>query len=125
MCPALGLGVLSVLGQCAHRCECGCDLLVQLLTICHDDERPVAPETPQDLLGKHDHREALPAPLGMPEHAKTALVLLQALDGLDGTVHPEDLMVFRDNLPQAATSILEEEEVLNQIEETARLARSS
>ncbi len=58
----------------------------------------------------------------MPEDAEAPAVLLQLLDGLDGAVDAEHLVVFGGHLPQPTPSVLEEQEVLDEIEEACRLA---
>src|SRR5665213_2639543 len=107
------LAVFDELGECPGSSECPGNLLVQLLPVGDDDERPVATKTPQHLFGKHHHRKTLATALRMPEDAKSALVLSDLLYRFDGTVHPEHLMILGDDLAQPAPHIIEQKEALN------------
>ena len=122
MNAALGLALVDVLCERSDRSECVGKLLIKLLSIRDKHERPVTAEPTQHLLGEHGHRQALAAALRMPEDAETALVRRDFLDGLDGTVDAEDLVIFCEHLAEAATRILEQQEALDQIEEAYGLA---
>ena len=89
---------LFVFQHCSCVGEVAVDLAVQVVTVGDDHERPVAGNLPQHLLGEEDHRIALAGTLRVPEHAELALVLLDVLDGGDGVVDAEELVVLGDEL---------------------------
>src|SRR5262249_35381765 len=55
------------------------DLVVQILTVGHDDEREVPRHYASDFLRKERHRIRLAAPLSVPEHAEPTKVRVGAL----------------------------------------------
>src|SRR5690606_14568816 len=115
--PALGLDEVD-----PGAAEGVVDLVVEVDTIGHEhDPRVVLPELLQDRVGEHHHREALPAPLGMPDN--TALprpVRSDPPDPLHRPLHAEVLLVPGD-LPLAS---LEEREVPHELEEPLGAAES-
>ncbi len=92
MPPAFRLGLC--LGDGARRNEVLVDLIVQLATIGHDDERPVPRHLAQHLLREVNHRDALPAPLRVPEDAETAPALPDLRQCCQRVGNPEILVVF-------------------------------
>src|SRR5262245_28355076 len=107
MNPALRLALIDVFGDDPEGSERICKLLIKLLAISDEHERPVAPETAQHLLGEHGHRQALAATLRVPEYPETTLLRRDLFDGFDRSVHSEHLMVFGEHLAQPAARILE------------------
>ena len=119
MLAAVGL---ALLGDGPRVAEVLVDLVVEVVPVGDDEERPVAGHLPQHLLREEDHRKALAAPLRVPEDAQPALVGLDLLQSGDGVVHAEELVVLGDDLDQSALGVVEDGEVLHQVEEPALLA---
>ena len=100
------------------------ELLVELLAVGDQHERPVAGLLAQHLLGEPQHRQRLARPLRVPEHPQPALTLLQLPQRLQRVVHPKELMVLGERLHQATGTLGERHEVLDQVEQPMPLARS-
>ena len=116
------LGLCLLFGDRSGIGEILVDLVVELLPVGDDDEGPVAGNLTQHLLGEEDHRDALAAPLRVPEDAQLALVVPCLLQRLDGVVDAEELVVLGQNLDQPTLRLHEEGEILDQIEQPFRLA---
>ena len=117
MLGAVGPDPLSVFEHRPRLGEVAVDLAVKVITVGDDHERPVAGELPQDLLREEDHRVALAGALRVPEDAELALIVLDLLDGGDGIVHAEELVVLGDELVQIALRLVVDREVLNEVKE--------
>ena len=119
-------GVADLALSLAHRTagfEGRGDLLVQLHTIRHDDEGPIARHGAQDLLGVEDHGETLAAALRLPEDTTASVAFRARLQtGGDGIVHAEELMVLPHDLHQPGLVLGEENKVLHQIEQARLVA---
>ena len=98
------------------------ELLVEFLAVGDQHEGPVAGLLAQHLLGEPQHRQRLARPLRVPEHAEPALALLQLPQRLQRIVHTEELVVLGECLHQAAGSLGERDEVLDQVEQPVPLA---
>ena len=87
----------ALLGDNARPLELFVDLLVQVLAVSHDHERPVPGHFPKHLLGEEEHRHRLPRALRVPEHAELSALLRrrapQFLHPGDGVVNAEVLVV--------------------------------
>ena len=75
------LQIFTAVGPCmglfdhARIREVIVDLVVEFVPVGDDDERPVAGNLPQDLLGEEDHRVALATALRVPEDTEPSLCL--------------------------------------------------
>ena len=70
------------------------------------------------LAGEEHHRVGLAGPLRVPEYAELAAALVPPLNGFDGPVDAQELLVLRDDLDRCRRrSIVEQDEVLEQVQE--------
>ncbi len=115
--------------DCPRGSEGLVDLLVQLVAVGDDHERPVAGDGAVDLLGEEHHGERLPRSLGMPEDPQptrlTGRAILDPQQLGDGLVHPEVLVVLGDLLDGAALGLLEHREVLHDVQQPCPLGDAS
>ena len=122
MFGTLGPDPVFLLNHGSRGGEIPVNLAVQIFAVGDDEERPVAGELPQNLLGEEDHRVAFAGALRVPEDAELALVRLDLLRGGDGVVHAEELMVLGDQLVGLALGLIEQREVLHEIEQARLVA---
>lgn len=104
--------------QAAAALERVADLGVQLVSVRKDEERGrLRRRPPLDLSGDEHHGVALAAALRVPEHTQLAAVDSALLEGFDGLVGPQELVVAGDDLRRGGGEMVEEDEVLEQVHE--------
>ena len=104
--------------QAAAALERVADLRIQLISVRKDEERGrFRRRTPLDLPGDEHHGVALAAALRVPEHAQLAPVDGALLEGFDGLVGSQELVVAGDNLRRRGGEMVEKDEVLEQVHE--------
>ena len=115
---AVGADVL--LGEDSGPEELLVGLLVEVLAVGHDHERPVSGLLAEHLLGEEQHRERLAGSLGVPEHAELPALLGRGVPELlhtcERVVDAEVLVVAGEQLDEPAWTVLEGYEVLDQVE---------
>ena len=114
---------LALLGHGPGVAEVLVDLVVQVVPVGDDQERPVARHLAQHLLARRrPSRSSCRSPACARRRRAGPGSSLIFLQGGDGVVHAEVLMVLGDDLDQPALGVIEDGEVLDQIEEPALLA---
>ena len=96
-------------------------LLVEVLAVGDDDERPVPRHLAEHLLREEEHRHRLARALGVPEDAELAPLLRRGVPQLlhpgEGVVDTEVLVVAGEQLDEPTGQVLEDDEVLDQVEQ--------
>jgi len=121
MLPAVGL---AFFGGDAAVAEAAVNLVVEFFPVGDDQERPVAGNLSQHLLGEERHRQRLAAPLRVPEDPQPSLVGLDLVQSGDSIVHTQKLVVLGRDLDQPTLRFIEEAEVLYQVQKPSFVARS-
>ena len=98
------------------------DLGVEIVAVGQHQEGEVAAQFPAHLAAEHHHRVALAGPLRVPEDAELPRPRPPVADRLDGAVHAQELVVAGQDLPRLAGRVVEEDEILHEVQEVARVA---
>ena len=90
------------------------DLIVELYSVGDDHKGPVAGQLAQDLLRKEHHREALAAPLCLPEYTTATVAEIAGLEHRsNGVVDAEELVVLTKDLYKPSFVFREQSEILD------------
>ena len=74
------------------------DLIVQVLTVCNNEEGKIPRHFALDLASEKHHGVGFSAALGVPENAQLAFQLFSVADGFHQVVYTVVLMVLGDDL---------------------------
>ena len=98
-------------------------LVVQLHPVGHEDKAPVS----GIFLNTFAQRKSLTRfsrSLCMPEHAQLSSIRVNPLQGLDGVVRAQVLMILSDKLDESDLRLHEEREVFDEVEQPFVIAQS-
>src|SRR5215471_10191948 len=112
MPSALRPNLLLRFSHCADPRKVLVNLIIKILAVSDDNERPVTFDLAQNLLRKEHHREAFPASLCMPENTELSMVLTNVFYSFQRAANPEILVVLRNQLNRALVRFTEETEIL-------------
>ena len=112
----------TAFGHYSRRGEVLVNLPVQFLPVGDHHKGPVARYLAQHLLGEENHRDALAAALGMPEHAQFASRCRMSARASSALLTPRYWWFFAVSLINSARDFLKQGEVLHQIQQSRRFA---
>ena len=93
------------------------NLRIEIVAIREDQKGEVRADPAMHLLREKDDRVRFADPLGVPEDAELAGAFLPVTHRLDRAVHPENLLILCDDLHELASTIVEQDEILENIEQ--------
>ena len=99
---AVGRLYLVLIGNKFGTQEVLINLRIQIFTVSNDKECKITNTFMLDLTGKHNHRIALTAALGMPEHTQLTLQFFTMQESIIGVVYTKELVVLCNDLCSAA-----------------------